>query len=343
VKKLSVQTVQEKLLEAEKNRKVRWETLKKNARKQAVSSLNDPSTQITSVKQVKVPKEAERKSGTHAPFVLQAELAGHYVDGMDRGIFGEHGSDGAPHKTPSVKKMTPNQKSTQSKVSADMQKGSRKSESSNSQLWPAAEMATHYVDALPRGNIYSDNNNTMGGVKAPTAKNLHGTTRPKSSQKSANMDRHPMDHQPKVGEPDNSFPMPKDAPPKKRAYEKVRSGVLVRVNESVKAQFDIVSSKVLKRIEESYRKFGYKVIFEQSREKPEWLKDPTFLGLVYESVAAKYNNAGAYQQKLANAALNRLYQLCQSNYSDMYESREEFLDTLRAGLSLVLENAHKGL
>jgi hypothetical protein len=335
-----VAAVQERLLEADQKRKVHWETMKKNgARLRAVGSLNDPSTKITSIKQVTMPNEIERKSGTHADFVLQAEMAGNYVDKMPRGIFEKEADDGAPKRTPSVTRMKPNQKTNQTKVSADMQKGSRKSESSNSQLWPSAEMAGNYVDAMPRGNIYSKENGMSGGVSAPSAKNLHGTTRPKSSRKTANMDRWPQKDQPAVGEPGDSYPMPSDAPPKKRPYEHVKSGVLVRVNESVKAKFDIVSEAVLKRMVNNYSRFGYRVVVESSHEQPKWKSDQRFLQLIYETAAAKENQSDALYRKLGHAALNRFYQLCQTDYNNLYESRDEFLKTLRVAFGKIMENA----
>jgi hypothetical protein len=340
VKKLSVAAVQQSLLEADEARKTRYETMKRNgARLRAVGSLNDPSTKITSIKQVNMPKEQERKSGTHAMFVKQAELAGNYADKMDRGIFGETGNSGAPKGTPGVARMKPNQSTKQEKVSPNMQKGSRKSEAGNSQLWPAAQMAGNYVDAMPRGEIYSKDNNMGGGVSAPSAKNLHGTTRPKSSRKTADMTRNPVKEQPAVGEPSNSFPMPSDAPPKKRPYEHVKSGVLVRVNESVKAKFDIVSSAVLKRMTENYKRFGYRVIVESSNEQPKWKNDKMFLQLVHEAAAAKENQSPVFFQKLGNAALNRLYHLCQSDYNNLYESRQDFLKTLKIAFSRIMESA----
>ncbi len=340
MKKLSMAAVQERLVEADLAKKARYETMKKNGtRLHAVSSLNDPSTKITNIKQVSMPKELERKSGTHAPFVKQAEMAGVYVDKMDRGVFEKDSSDGAPRSTPSVTKMKPNQTNRQTRVNPDMQKGSRKSEgSANTQMWPAAEMAGHYVDALPRGNIYSKEN--MGSeVKAPSAKNLHGTTRPKSSRKTANLTRHPMDHQPSVGEPGHDYPMPKDAPPKKRPYEHVKSGVLVRVNESVKAKFDIVSTRVLRRMMENYKRFGYRVVVEHSRQAPKWKSDPTFMRLLHETVAAKQNQSDALYRQMGGRALSRLYQLCQTDYNNLYESRDAFLKTLRIAFGKILEHA----
>lgn len=332
--------VQHRLIEADTAKKARWETMKKNgARLRTVGTLNDPSTKITSIKQVSMPKEVERKSGTHPEFVLPAQMASNYVDKMDRGIFNKESSRSGKPRTPSVTKMKPNQSTTQRKVHPEMQKGSRRSENSNTSLWPAAEMANHYVDALPRGDIYSKDNNMSSGVKAPTAKNLHGTTRPKSSRKTADMTRHPVKDQPTIGQPGDNYPMPKDSPPKKRPYEHVKSGVAVRVNESVKAKFDIVSEAVLHRMAENYKRFGYRVVIENSHDLPKWKSDPLFMRLLHETVAAKENQSGAYHRKLCNASLNRLYQLCQSDFNNLYESRDEFLKTLRVAFGRIMESA----
>jgi hypothetical protein len=342
---LSVAAVQQKLVETGEYRKVQFDRMKANARMHSIGSLGNPSTQITAIKQVTMPPQVHRESETHNTFVLQADLAGSYVDKMGRGIFEVDGDSGAPKGTPDVKRMTPNQKPAEKKVSPEMQKGSRKSEASNSQLWPAAEMAGNYVDAMPRGNIYSEDNSDggnrlAGGVTAPKAKDLHGTTRPKSSQKTADMTRWPHKDQPAPGEPGDNYPIPREAPPK-RKVEHLKSGVLVRVNESVKARFDIVSDTVLKRLAESYERFGYKVRFEASNHQPAWKADRKFLALVNEAVSAKSNQSQVFEKRLINAAWNRLYQLCQDDYNTMYESRDEFLYTIKLGLKKIMESAER--
>lgn len=339
MKKLSVAAVQQALLEEDQARKTHYETMKKNgARLRAVGSLNDPSTKITSIKQVNLPKEKERKSDTHPDFVLQAEMAGNYVDPMPRGIFGETNGSGAPKGTPSVSRMKPNQSTKQEKVTPNMQKGSRRSDAGSNQLWPAAEMAQNYVDAMPRGEIFSKDNDVGGGVTAPGAKNLHGTTRPKSSRKTADMNRNPVKEQPTVGHPSDNYPM---APghPSKKSWEHVKSGVLVRVNESVKARFDIVSEAVLKKMIENYSRFGYRVVVERSGDEPAWKGDQQFMRLLHESVAARENQSPALFRKLSSATLNRLYHLCQTDYNNLYESRQEFLKTVQTAFRKIMENA----
>lgn len=338
VKKLSVATVQKELLEADEARKTRFETMKKNgARLRAVGSLNDPSTKITSIKQVSMPKEQDRKSGTHPDFVLQAETAANYVDKMDRGIFRDNGKSGAPKGTPSVSRMKPNQSTKQEKVTPNMQKGNRKSEKGSSQLWTTAEMAGHYVDQMDRGNIYSKPTPSTG-VSAPEAKNLHGTTRPKPSQKKANLDRHPVKDQPAVGHPSDNYPMAPGHPAKK-TWEHVKSGVMVRVNESVKAQFDIVSESVLRRMVENFRRFGYQAVVERSNRTPAWKSDKMFMQTIHEAVAAKENQAPALYRKLGSNALNRLYHLCGRDFNDLYESRNDFLKTVKTAFAKIMENA----
>lgn len=338
MKKLSVASVQQRLLEEDQARKTSYETLKKNgARLRTIHSLNDPSTKITNIKQIDMPKEREIKSGTHPMFVLDAEIAGNYTDKMPRGIFGETNNDKMP-KTPEVNRMKPNQTAKTQKVKVDMQKGNRKSESSSNQLWPSATRADQYVDSMERGNIFSKDNNSDDTIKTTEAKNLHGTTRPKSSKKTANMERWPQQKPPSIGEPNKKLSMPWDAP-KKRSWDKVKSGILVRVNESVKACFDIVSKDVLNRMVENYSRFGYKVIVERSGIEPKWKSDHKFMQLIYEAVEAKENQYPSLAKKLSNSALNRFYHLCQSDYNNLYESREEFISTIRTAFSRIMENA----
>lgn len=337
-RKLSVVAVQQSLLEADEARKTRYETMKKNgARLRTVGSLNDSSTKITSIKQVNMPKEQERKSENGTPFVLQAEMAGNYVDQMGRGIFRETGKTGEPKGSPPVSRMRPNQSEKKEKVTPNMQNGSRKSETGSSQLWPAAQMAGDYVDQMDRGNIYSKDT-PSGGVEAPGAKNLHGTTRPKSSRKTANMERHPMKEQPTVGHPSDNYPM---APghPSKKSWDHVKSGVMVRVNESVKAQFNIVSESVLVKMVENFRRFGYTATVERSNHAPAWKSDKIFAQTLHEAVAAKENQAPALYRKLGSTAMNRLYHLCRNDFNDLYESREDFLKTIKVAFSKIMESA----
>ncbi len=342
--RLSVASIQQALLEADEARKTEYETMKRNGQRlRAVGSLSDPSTKITSIKQVSMPKEQKRESDTHPSAFLQADMAGNYVDKMERGNIYSEDTKSSGVKTPPVTRMKPNQRTKQEKVTPNMQKGSRKSETGNSQLWPAAERAEHYVDGLPRGEIFSKDandggNRLAGGVKAPEAKNLHGTTRPKSSKKIADMTRDPHKDQPSPGKPTGSLPTPKDAPGK-RSWGRVKSGILVRVNESIKAKFDIVSEAVLVRMIENYKRFGYRVIVERSGEQPQWKSDQTFLRLLYETVAAKENQSPALYRKLGSSALNHFYHLCQNDYNNLYESRGEFLKTVKFAFSKIVENA----
>jgi hypothetical protein len=61
--------------------------------------------------------------------------------------------------------------------------------------------------------------------------------------------------------------------------------------------------------------------------------------LVHEAVAAKQNQSPAFHNRLVNAAWNRLYQLSRNDYNSMYESRDDFLNTIRQALGKIMESA----
>lgn len=337
--KLSVANIQNKLIYESEVKKAKFEQMKRNGtRLRAVGALNDPSTKITQIKQVTIKNDGKPTSEKDMNQLWhEADFAGTYVDKMSRGIFREDGDHGEP-KTPKVTRMTPNQTSSMKKVTPNMT-NKKKSESDEMKVVPrTAQMAGTYVDALPRGNIFS-NDSKDTKIKTPTSKNLHQTTRPGKERKpTADMNRHPTTKPKGPGEPSDSMPMPSDAPPK-RTVAQPKSGILVRVNESVKARFNIVSEAVLKKIVENFRQYGYKVSIEKSDEPPIWVTDKTFQTLMFETVAAKENQSMALYNRLSHATMNRLYQLCTHDYNNLYESRNGFLQTLKSAYKKIEESA----
>jgi hypothetical protein len=340
VAKLSIANIQNKLIEAEQTKKVKFEEMKRNGtRIRAVGALGDPSTKITKLKQINIKNNGKPTSDKGSTQLWnEADYAGTYVDKMERGIFRDNAGSNKP-KTPKVDKMKPNQTTVQKKVSPNMQKNDRKSQSDEMQVVPrTAQMAGTYVDALPRGNIFS-NDSEGTGLKAPSAKNLHQTTRPgKTKHPVANMTRHPNDKPKGPNSPDDAMPMPSDAPPK-RSVAKPKAGIIVRVNENIKAKFNIVSEAVLYKMVESFRNHGYKVIIERMNKHPIWATDKKFQNLMYENVAAKENQSYGLHQKIRNAAMNQLYKLCINDYNNLYETREEFLNTIKEAFRQIEKNA----
>jgi hypothetical protein len=90
---------------------------------------------------------------------------------------------------------------------------------------------------------------------------------------------------------------------------------------------------------ENYKRFGYRVVVEHSNQAPKWKSDQTFLRLLHEAAAARENQSPALARKLTEAALNRLYRLCQGDYNNLYEEREDFLKTIQTAFRKILENA----
>lgn len=329
--RLSVATVQKRLLETEEV-KAKYETMKmRKSGMREVGKPSDPSTKITKIEQVNANGLQDVSDVKGKPFVHQAELAPKYTDKMPHGVFrATDANEGGP-KTPSVEKSKPNQTTKLKQVKPDSGKLTKEGKNSKS-FWPQADYAETYVDAMPHGKIYSKD--TKGTeVKAPKAENLHGTTRPKSSEKKANMTRNPSVHVKNPAPPADSMKKPSDAP-KKPSWEKVKSGVAVRVNEHVKARFSVISENVLTRFVNNYKRFGYEVVVE-AFDNAAWKTDKTFLNLLHRVVSAKHNKLDESCKQLRNQAMKRFFETVRSDYSHLYESRDHFLKTVQSAYATI--------
>lgn len=207
-----------------------------------------------------------------------------------------------------------------------------------SSFWSKSPSAQEIIDPMPH-SVFNRPDTDVPTVKAPSPKNLHGTTAPKSSEKKANMDRDLDGHKVPKPVPDkiefNSVPSEAGKPPKP---EKIRSGVAVRVNESIKARFDIVSESVLRKVVDRYKQFGYNVRVEPVAESA-WKSDKALISALRESLAAKYNGAEDFANNARSAALNRFFQLVKKDANAFYESRGAFLSTVKQAFEKIMERA----
>lgn len=344
VEKLSAKQIQQRLVEADTAKKASYETAKRpKTSKGEVSHKAKPGDlkpTILRVKQVEANGLQATSDSKGKPFVNQSERADKISDSIKTPtIFSaKSGTSGNP-PAPKAEKKTPNQTTKPREVKADMSRS--KDASKNSQYYKQAPGAAEIVDAMPRGKIFSEGDG-VPTVKAPKPKDLGGTTRPKSKEVAKPKMGTDPTREPKANPMSFSKQgMPSDAP-KKPSWEKVKSGVVVRVNEKRKAEFDIVSSDVLTKLVEQYQRFGYKVVVEHT-EKAAWKTDKLFLTLLRETIEAKLNFVPKFFRECRASAFKRFHELTRKDYNSLYESRERFLTTLREAFEKIEEIAEQKL
>ena len=353
--KLTVDLIQSRLLEADEMKKVTAQKLKvEKARKpQEVGNIKDLSTNLTKIKQVEVPKAEGKASGKDTGSVIpQADFAHTYTEKMPTGQAGGDGKDKKDKavKTPSTTSLKPNQQSKMKEIKGSV-KGTDDDGKQAAAALPQAEYAHTYVDKMAHGNKTLGGGNEAGGegVAKPTvAKMKGGPTRAGGTRTAKRLGELPNNsNSANAGEVGKGDTRKTKDSLKKVSWKKetggshnvVESGVAVKLRGKTKATFDVVSTVVLHRMVDNYEKFGYEVSLE--RVEPSWKKDRKFLGLLREAVNAKYNFAPQTQVKLRKAALNRFAALSQGSYNEMYESRQDYVETIREAF-LKIESMAEG-
>lgn len=117
------------------------------------------------------------------------------------------------------------------------------------------------------------------------------------------------------------------------AHNVVESGVAVTLKGKRKATFEVVSHKVLNKMIESYAQHGYEL--ELVRTNAAWKSDAQFLKLLKESIHARYNHAPNLSTQARKEAMQRFGQLCRESYNGMYESRNDFVQTMGAAFKRI--------
>jgi hypothetical protein len=343
VSKLTVDLIQSRLLEADEMKKVTAQKLKvEKARKpREVGNIKDLSNNLTKIKQVEVPKDEGKVSDSSTQSLIpQAEYAFTYTEKMPTGQAGGDGKDKKDKavKSPTTTSLTPNQQSKMKEVTGSI-KGTDDDGKQPAMALPQADYAFNYTDKMAHGNKTLGSGNGEGGEgigKQTVAKMKGGPTRAGGTRNAKRLGELPNTSnsadEGTVGTADTR--KTKDSI-KKVSWDKetggshnvVESGVAVKLRGKTKAIFDVVSTDVLHRMVENYERFGYQVSLK--RVQPSWKKDRKFLGLLREAVNAKYNFAPQTQAKIRKAALNRFAALTKSSYNDMYESRQDYVETVR--------------
>ncbi len=290
---------------------------------------------------------------TTADFIPTADYAKTYTDTMPHGQTAGMGKKGENQKSPKVVSATgmkPNQATKLKEIPGAVQ--GTEDDDSKIFTFTQAKFAKDYTDSMPHGSktmkaasetggepserSYDKTNPTRGGGKrdAKLGDDIVGSTK-KDSQ-----------HPPQITHSGKFSPESPDAlkwggaswSKAKGGHNVVESGVIVSIKGKNKTVFEVVSKKVLKRIAESYSNIGYKVKFTRTKDVS-WKKDTKFLTLVRESVNAGYNFAPKYKKALRRAALKRFGNLVQNSYNSIYESRQEFVETIVSAFKKIEEIA----
>ena len=350
---LSVELVKARLLEADEVKKASVAKLKLRNRQRkeisnptaglARSERHDGITQI--VQDGKFTADVAPAKGDDNP-VPQADFAGTYTEKMPHGMTAGMGK-GENEKSPKAvgtTGMTPNQTTKLRQVGPSVK---HTEDDGNQDIFqiPQADFAADYVEKMDHGKAggtTAEDGSDAAPGKRSYDKMAGGPTRA-GGKKSANLGGDAVgakkkDSQ-KVGQVSGNQGIakdPSDAPKKAswnkethgahNVYEGVQSGVAVSLNGKPKAQFEIVSGKVLQRMAENYAHHGYNVEF--SRTQAGWKKDRTFLAYLSESINARYNHAPNTAKVCRKAAMQRFGALCKESYNDLYESRQDFVDAM---------------
>lgn len=365
--KLSLQLIKDRLLEADEVKKTKVEkltlrnkkrrpiknsmdALKRSEKFDNIDQVNQDSTFTANVK----PKDSKE-------LMPQSDFADTYTKKMPHGQAGGYGKGenaGSP-KIISADTMTPNQSPSHDKVKNTLQTDQMQSDSDEIFQIPQADFAADYVEKMPHGSKNLDfNTENKGEPKSRSADQMAGGPTRSGGGRSAKLgDRQAgnttVDSQNvkqisgpgEEGQVTDAMKWRDQSLFKTQThgatnvYEDVESGVDVYINNRKKASFDIVSHKVLKRMVENYGKFGYEVKF--NRSDASWKTSRAFLTLLTESIAAKHNHAPHTHLNLRKAAFKEFAKVTKKSYNSLYESRNEYLSTVKKAFENIEALAEK--
>lgn len=342
--KLNLQAAAQRLKEADEMRAVNVATIKKPDMTPGVVSVKKPATSLRLTKvtnggkpSMPTPKE-DSKGGLQIP---TAEFGGKIVDSTPKMTFKntKRGSTGGV-KVPSVKTVTgktqmrPGMREIGNPIKRTEDGGGF---GQGTEFIKGGKSANDIEAGFPPNGIKSGGNGTptVGKVKAA----LIGPESPDSGKVTV---KDPVDSKSikqikftggKQEDPSDGGDRPSSfehAPKTDNVRESVRSGVTVLLGNKVKAKFGLASKEMLGRMVESYRQHGYPLKIVSSGDAA-WKRDKDLLQTIWESLSAEYNFVPEASKALRRKALNRLSRISQTDFNDLYESRQEFVDTLVSG------------
>lgn len=349
---LSIQLAQEKLLEAEEVKKATVAKMKH--RNRGSKEIKNPTAavkkserhdQITQIVQDgKFTADVAPAKGND-DIVPQADFADSYTQKMPHGQTAGMGK-GENEKSPKgvgTTGMTPNQTTKLKQVNNEI-KGTDDDGNQKVFTIPQAKFADEYTKKMDHGKAGGTTNEDGSSgepKKASWDKMAGGPTRAggkktaklgdntvgakdKDSQKADQVDG----HQKREKAPSDAIAWGSSDYKKEThgAHNVVESGVTVTLNGKRKAAFEVVSHKVLNQMQENYARHGYELEFV--RTDAAWKRDAKFIKALRESIHAKFNHAPNFAAQARKEAMHRFGQLCKGSFNDLYESRDEFVNTM---------------
>jgi len=359
VTNLSIMLAQEKLIEADEVKKATVAKMKN--RNRGSKEIKNPTAAVKKSERHDAITQIVQDGGFTADvapakgagdIVPQADFADTYTKKMDHGQSAGMGK-GENEKSPKgvgTTGMKPNQTTKLKQIKNEI-KGTDDDGSQKVFTIPQAKFADEYTKTMPHGKAggTTDEGSSQSEMKKPSwDKMAGGPTRgggkktaklgdnvvgakDKDSQKTAQVDG----HQKREKAPSDAMSWG-SADYKKEtngAQNVVESGVTVTLNGKRKAAFEVVSHTVLNKMIESYAQHGYEL--ELVRTDAAWKSDGAFLKLLKESIHARFNHAPNLAGQARKEAMQRFGQLCRESYNEMYESRQDFVQTMGAAFKRI--------
>lgn len=325
---LSLNLVKSALAEADLASAVKAKKVEFNKKSGKVKAPTDPASKLTTIKQVEVNGEMP-EPGKGTVVKGNTKSANEVVDEVPYGIKTKAGKKGKDLKPSVAKGPKPKQEPSLKKVSE-----------SSSFIPDGSDI----LKDLPRGSKALGGTKKADKIKKPaTPKTIASTTRPTSKEVGKPKEKGASSIK-QIKGPKGALPTPSDAgkTPKfdvSKSKNIVESGVQVYVNNQPKSKFGIVGTEALSRLVENYRGFGYEV--ELRKTGAEWKSDVTLRRLMHECVDAKYNGLDDMSKDIRNEALNHFKTIVNSDYSGLYESRNEFTKVVVEAFNQIERNVEK--
>lgn len=360
---LSIALAQSKLMEADEVKKASIAKMKH--RNRGSKEIKNPTAAVAKSEKHDTITQIVQDSGFTADvapakgvgdIVPQADFADTYTKKMAHGQTAGMGK-GENEKSPKgigTTGMKPNQTTKLKQIKNEI-KGTDDDGSQKVFTIPQAKFADEYTKSMPHGKAggTTDEGSSESEMKKPSWNKMDGGPTRSGGKKTAKLGDNT------VGAKDKDSQKPKQvdgvskretapsdamkwgsADYKKEthgAHNVVESGVAVTLKGKRKAAFEVVSHKVLNQMIENYAQHGYDL--ELVRTEAAWKTDAKFLKCLKEAIHARYNHAPNFAQQARKEAMQRFGQLCRESYSDMYESRQDFVQTMGAAFKKIEEIA----
>lgn len=348
VTKINIEAAVRRLVEEDEQKKAKAVQMKLSSNRGAkeVGKPSDPSTKLTKITQIDGPstkKPTENSGGMRIP--ANTRTASSIVDEVPTPKWSTASGEKSP-PTPSVKVAPkPNQSTHLREVPKGTIIKNTADGGGNKQFFSDQPSAPDIVAKFPKGQSEKSQTNTPT-VGKPSVKKMDGsTTSPTAKQITPQMSRDTKKvdqiNKPSGFQSDAEGAMSRSQPVQKlksSSHNLVESGVELHLNGVKKAAFGVVNRRMLNRMVESYAKHGIKLEIVRTG-KAAWQNDKELKSALWEAVDAEFNFVPESAKAARKIALERFVAISQNDYNKLYESRQEFSNTLYAAFEKIMEVA----